>query len=285
MKTLIFIMLLCSCNAWAVLDYQAKRVDVLPLIDGTGNDEQWQQAQNVVVKDAVAGHKLHFSALHDGVSIAVKIQFPDATENREHKTLLWNDKSSSYKTGPKREDTLLLKWAISPLAKDLTLSSNEPYLADIWFWKSFRTDPMGYADDKYQIYSKVANKKANRFRSKNGSLFFLQRRGDNGKSAYQTRILSGKHGDTEQKYSHRQPEGSRADIKAKGIWRDGVWTVEFLRKLNTGYSNDIILNTETAVLLGLSRYEIAGRKPDTNLEIPLYGSGEVGELIKFHLEK
>jgi hypothetical protein len=33
--------------------------------------------------------------------------------------------------------------------------------------------------------------------------------------------------------------GSRDDLKAKGIWQDGRWTVEFARKLNTGHNDDI----------------------------------------------
>ena len=37
----------------------------------------------------------------------------------------------------------------------------------------------------------------------------------------------------------RPPESSWTDIKAKGIWMNGVWTVEFARKLNTGHTYDV----------------------------------------------
>lgn len=33
--------------------------------------------------------------------------------------------------------------------------------------------------------------------------------------------------------------GSRDDIKGKGVWQDGRWTVEFARKLDTGRDDDI----------------------------------------------
>ncbi|MCW8929828.1 MAG: ethylbenzene dehydrogenase-related protein [Gammaproteobacteria bacterium] len=284
LRMMIFI-LFFSCNAWADLNYLVKSVNSLPTIDGNANDEQWQHAEKIKVQDAIAGHEITFSALHNSDSIVILISFPDKTQNREHKTLIWDKKESYYKTGPKREDTMVLKWAMNPQVRDLTLSSDVPYQADLWFWKSFRTDPKGFADDKNQIYSSIPNNKAQRLRSKNGSLFFLQRKGDSGRSAYQNRILIDKQGDEEAKYSHRQPIGSRADIRAKGKWLDSRWTIEFMRKLDTGYSDDIRLVTGSSVLLGLSRYEIAGRKVDPQLEEPLFGSGDVGQLIQLSLEK
>lgn len=40
--------------------------------------------------------------------------------------------------------------------------------------------------------------------------------------------------------------GNRDDIKGKGIWKDGRWTVEMSRKLNTGHpENDIIFAPES----------------------------------------
>ncbi len=285
MFQLIFIFLLTVNNVSADQVYQVKRVDSMPVIDGSSADDVWLNIQELEVNDVVANHELYFSAVHDGDNIAIKVRFPDPTQNLEHKTLIWDELDSMYKMGPTREDTLVLKWAMSPLHRDLTLNSNTPYQADIWFWKAFRTDPVGYADDKLQIYSKIPKKKAQRLRSKDGSLFFLQRRGDNGTSAYQTEILIEKKQLEQAKFSHRQPQGSRADIKAKGGWNENEWIVEFLRKLDTKHNDDIQLIPGETVLLGLSRFEIAGRKRNNTLQQPLYGSGDVGELIKLQLEK
>ena len=257
----------------------------MPLIDGKAADKQWSKIGEVAINDVIAGHEIYFSAIHDGDNIAVKIRYPDETENREHKTLEWDASASSYRTGSKREDTIVLKWPLSPLSKNIRLDSDEPYHADIWYWKSFRTDPLGYADDKYQIYSKSPSKKASRLRSIDGSLFYLQRKGDTGSSAYQTRLILEKNNLKEPKYEHRQPTGSRGDIKAKGLWQNGSWTIEFSRKLNTGNSDDIKLIPGEEYLLGLSRYEIAGRKPNNTIQEPYFGAGEVGELIKLFISK
>jgi hypothetical protein len=284
LKHLPLLLLFFSAALSAETSYLVKHVDSMPVIDGDGSDEQWTKATDIQVIDVIANHEIHFAAIHDGESIAIRIQYPDQTENRDHKALIWNDSKGMYETGPSREDTVVLKWPINPMYKDIRLNSNEPYQADIWYWKSFRTDPVGFADDKIQIYSKIPNKKATRLRSQDGSLFFLQRRGDSGSSSYQTRVLLDKEDPQQAKYDHRQPSGSRADIRAKGQWKDGVWTVELLRKLDTGNDDDVRLGTEHSSLLGLSRYEIAGRKPDPSIQEPNFGSGEVGALIEISIE-
>jgi hypothetical protein len=47
--------------------------------------------------------------------------------------------------------------------------------------------------------------------------------------------LAWKEGDTIPYRYLRQPEGSRADIKGGGLWKDGSWRVEMHRLLNTGH--------------------------------------------------
>ncbi|GLS25127.1 hypothetical protein GCM10007877_08410 [Marinibactrum halimedae] len=42
-------------------------------------------------------------------------------------------------------------------------------------------------------------------------------------------------------YRSNQFEGDRADVRAHGIWKDGVWSLELSRRLETGSSTDIAL--------------------------------------------
>ncbi|NOZ20550.1 MAG: hypothetical protein GXP25_05610 [Planctomycetes bacterium] len=39
----------------------------------------------------------------------------------------------------------------------------------------------------------------------------------------------------------RKPEGSRADISQAAVWKDGVWTTEFRRDLDTGHPNEDVI--------------------------------------------
>ena len=81
------------------------------------------------------------------------------------------------------------------------------------------------------------------------------------------------------RYRFAQPSGSRADVRAKGQWQDGRWTIEFARPLQTGHSDDIAFRMDRRYRFGVSRFEIAGRKRNPALEQPDFGRGDVGELL------
>ena len=112
---------------------------------------------------------------------------------------------------------------------------------------------------------------------------FLLRQGDRGKSAYVSKIEIDFAGDKIPQFQSRPPTDSRADIRAQGKWDQGYWSIELARKLRTGHTDDIQFELEKSYLFGVSRYEIAGRKPDPNISQPLYGSGDVGAplILKF----
>ena len=79
-------------------------------------------------------------------------------------------------------------------------------------------------------------------------------------------------------FKNRIPTNSRADITAKGNWKNGTWTIEFGRKLNTSHADDIqFVDLKKRYLFGVSKNEIAGREPNSKLSNPYYGSGDVDE--------
>ena len=265
-----------TLSALAVLDP--------PEIDGIGSDAAWQHAQTVTTQDAVADIQVELQAVHDGKNLYMKVRFPDETESIEHKSLVWNRETELYEIGPKREDVFVIKWNMQLSAIDLSLSADQDYKADIWYWKAHRTDKLGYADDKYQIYSSKPLKKSWRLMSKSGRIFYLKRKGDKGKPSYKSMIAVDYLGDEIPGIKNQKPQGSRADVRAKGIWKDGFWTVEFSRALSTGNSDDIALTQGVSAQFGVSRYEIAGHKKNPKIDTPLYGSGEVGEALYLKLQ-
>lgn len=270
---------------WALAAYPAAARQTLvavpvvapPVIDGSDDDKAWAMAEAVVTRDEVAEIDVTLKAVRSRDELFILASFPDATENREHKTLHWNPSIGVYEEGPEREDTFVLKWNMEPLPVSLKLSADAPYKADVWFWKALRTDPSGYADDKMQVYSFSRSKAAKWMLSSSGRNFYLTRSGDAGTSAYDAAIYPDYAGDTVPAFVSQRPSGSRADIQAKGVWRDGRWTIEFRRKLDTGHPDDIRFALDQTYQFGISRYEIAGRDADPRLEQPLYGFGEVGE--------
>ena len=258
----------------------ATHVEQLPVIDGIADETVWQQANPVRTFDPVANRELEIRAVYTDDSIAIQISFDDDDENRFHKPLIWDVDAGIYKAGPEREDTMVIKWNMNLLPTDLRLTSDRPYKADIWYWKSYRTDHAGYADDKYHSYSKYKHGDKNKLMvSKNGQVFYFSRHSDSGQPAFRSLVPTAYEGDHMEGFELRKPDGSRADIRAKGQWKNKRWTVEFARKLQTGHRDDVQFLTGNKYLLGISRYEIAGRKADAKIQQPNFGSGEITELL------
>ncbi|MBF0124443.1 MAG: hypothetical protein HQL60_03805 [Magnetococcales bacterium] len=262
----------------------AAKVEQLPVVDGKADDPAWSRARAIKTKDLITGEEVTLKAVYGGEQLFVLVQFPDKTENRDHKTQLWDEATKQYVTGPKREDTFVLKWSMEGDPVDLSLSSDTPNKADVWFWKAYRTDHAGYADDKMDVYSISSLPQSKKRLSKKGNLFYLVRLGDAGQPAYDGAIFDEFVQPEMPGFVFHPPTGSRADVHAKGVWQAGVWTVEFGRKLQTGYTDDVQFNSQRRYQFGLSINEIAGRDPDPTAENPLFGAGEVGENLTLTFE-
>jgi len=265
-------------SAYADKEMVSSPVSEPPLIDGE-RDALWDKAENITVKDAIYNKDITLKSVHTNSHIYFLVSFNDDKENRSHRSQHWNSKLHRYVNGPEREDSFIFKWNMTPVRSGLTLSEEMPYTADIWFWKACRTDHAGYADDKIQLYSNIKTKNSLMLLSNNGNIFYLTRKGDSGEAAYRAALYAEKEGNVMPKFIHSVPTGSRADIRAKGRWKDGVWTIEFARKLLTGNLDDISLYKNKRHDFAVSITEIAGRKPEPDSENPMYGAGEVGELI------
>lgn len=277
---------LCICSqVCAEQTLVAAKVVSDPVVDGIYDPLEWQGAQPITTYEPQRETNVTVRAVYTDTKIFFLVQWADADESREHKTLLWDTGSGRYIDGPEREDVCALKWNMEVHPVDLSIFADNYYRADIWFWKACRTDPMGYADDKQHIISDQDFSDSRRIISKNGSLTYLSRPGDEGTEAYEAQIYTEHVQDRMPKYKHVMPTGSRADIRAKGIWKDGQWTVEFARLLDTEHDDDIMFRPVGQYGFGISCYEMAGREPDPSLTQPLYGSGDVSEKLLLVFEE
>ncbi len=256
-----------------------------PLLDGLGTDEVWKNAEPVTTYDPIAQVDITIKSVYTDTTIFFLVSFPDTDESRLHRCWVWDKEEKIYKQGAMREDVFVFKWKMDQETKDLSIFSDESYEADTWFWKAQRTDLVGFADDKIQRLFNYPTRNSYELTSKSGRKMHIQRQGDKGRSAYKSQILIDYEEDMVTRYSSRQPESSRADIKAKGAWQDGRWTIEFARALVTGNLDDVNFRSlDKSYGFGVSRYEIAGRPPEENSDQPLYGSGDITELLtlEFH---
>lgn len=136
--------------------------------------------------------------------------------------------------------------------------------ADQWHWKAARTNPIGYLDDKWldnkvltraqepDLYSR--REAAHHGDDKGeGGLNYSDNKNADGKPKFMPKAIGQnnyflakedavlidylkatfKKGDTLPGYVLARPKGSRGEVDAKGVWKDGHWTLEIGRKLIT----------------------------------------------------
>jgi hypothetical protein len=137
----------------------------------------------------------------------------------------------------------------------------EPGLGDIWHWKAARSNPVGYCDDKYinnirsgpdggrHGDSVKLHKGTTSNSSRDGTgPAFMQNPGINPNdprfllSNEAVSIPKGKVFSIGQRipgYVLSIPDGSRGDVRCRGKWEEGIWTVELSRKLVTGNIDDV----------------------------------------------
>lgn len=275
----IILLLLLPNISLAEQTITSTKVIAPPIIDGNSQDETWGKATEIITHDNTANLDIAIKSVHTNDKIYFLVTFSDDEESRDHKNWDWDSINELYKMGPQREDIFIFKWNMEKTPVDLSLSSDDFYKADIWFWKACRTDPIGYADDKLQTTGPQETPETAKITSKSGKTIYLQRLGDQGTAAYKNTLYPDFIKSSMPHFEHIKPTDSRADVKAKGTWKDRQWTIEFERNLTTGHLDDISFDTKEIYQFGISRYEIAGRTPDPETSQPLFGTGDISETL------
>lgn len=254
-------------------------------IDGIETEGAWKNVKAVTTIDSIAQVEISIKSVYSNTTIYFLVSYLDKDESRLHRCWIWDKEKEMYIEGPTREDIFVFKWKLDEDTKDLSIYSDESYAADIWYWKAYRTDPEGFADDKIQRLFSYPTKDSYEITSKSGNKMYIQRQGDTGRSSYKSKIFIDYQGDMIHRYEVRQPQSSRADVRAKGVWKDGRWTIEFARALVTDNLDDINFHSlDRSYGFGVSRYEIAGRPPE-NSDQSLFGSGDITELLTLEFQK
>ena len=262
----------------AAKDIVAVKVSSAPALDGSDSDPAWRSANTYTIKDKRTGSNITLKAVYSGDMFYFLVKYPDATKDDLHKAWVWNKELDVYEIGPAREDTFFFKWNMMDKRVDLTNFADNDYTADVWYWKANRTNPSGYTDDKSHVFSSEPGKKAAKITSRTGKSMYLMRLGDSGKPAQAKQVFVDYQGDVMPQYVPAEPEGSKADVKAKGVWSNGSWTIEFARKFNTGHDDDVQLDPGSGkkYLFGISIKSCYGEALNDSLP-NIYGQGRLSD--------
>jgi hypothetical protein len=169
---------------------------------------------------------------------------------------------------------LVLKWLLTGDSLYLAADKVAPHTADVWFWKAARTNPSGYVDDKTDTVSTQDGKDSAKLKSDKHGTLYLYRPGDHGQCAYTEEVAFEYRGECIASFAPAAPTGSRADIRGKGVWKDGFWIIEMSRKLNTGNVDDVAFEVGGKYVFAATLYEMAGSGVNKEWWQPLYRTGD-----------
>jgi len=238
-------------------------LDSAPSIDGSASDWAGILATSIKLKNNKSEGKANISAVDVkagiyGDSVYFLFEWADSSMDDQHKPYIWDSGKNKYVAGKQREDRLAIQFGMSG-DYDVNWLSGKLFTADTWHWKAARSNALGLAQDKMTIISSEKIKKAYKGKAANGATVYIKRPSDDGSKFYTTKRYSTKDKDLMPKYIlASSASGSIADVKAKGVWKDGKWTLEMSRKLDTGNSDDVVFAAGQAVSGGIAVFDHSG---------------------------
>jgi len=162
--------------------------------------------------------------------------------------------------------------------KEWYYSVNSPReKGDLWHWKAVRSNPVGYTEDGYVIANPSKEPEKGRKRDAGSGKAKSNKTKDKSKPAYmqdpsKPPSIKGsllveeaaeikdysifKEGDEIPGYMLNTAwKGSFADIRTKGVWKDGKWTVMMWRKLKTENDDDVQFNTRKTYPVAIAVFD------------------------------
>ncbi len=256
-------LLTLSASTLAAEDIKLSNLSAAPTIDG--NDADWSGIPATTIKliNNRSGGKANINELTiksgvNGGSVYFLMQWKDATHDNQHKPYVWDNAKGKYGKGKQSEDRFAIQFAMTG-DYDVNWLSGNLFTADIWHWKAARTNGLGLAQDKMTIITDKKTKKAYKGKADNGKTIYIKRKSDAGSKFYKTTRYTSKEKDIMPKYVlASSATGSIADVKAKGVWSNGQWTLELSRKLNTGNNDDVVFTAGQSVKGGIAIFDHSG---------------------------
>jgi len=260
--------------AWAAeIEVTAKKIKdaEAPKIDGKV-DKIWDsvRATKAIASEGPQGKvEINLKVLYTDKEIFFLFQWPDKTESLNR---FFEFDGKEWKKFKGNEDRLNLAWDIDNTVKDfpkkgcaavchkvdkeVELKTNAAdERVDIWHWKAQRSNPAGYADDKWLgheakkiIYEgrEIARYRGNDAATSGAGKGNWDKEAKRPKYTFKEGVSAGpilhekdaveikdfgkfKAGDRLPLETVTRPAGSRSDVDAQGVWKDGRWTLEFRR--------------------------------------------------------
>ncbi len=286
----------------------SKKVSSAPSDAGSS---QWRKAKESRIALAgagtVEGKSLELTAKSVYTKDQIFFRFEWADKDKTLNKNRWKKNGGKWSKFKGDEDRLGVTWEINRIDKFATKgcavlchneSKNEKEWyyatsaskekADMWHWKSVRSNPVGYTEDGF-VTTNPSKKpeegrkrdagsgkaKSNRNKDKSGPAFMQN---PSVPASVQDALLVTEaveiNADTAIPDGQEIPgymlntdwKGSFADVKTKGVWKNGRWTLMMSRKLKTGNGDDIQFNTRKRYPFAVAIFDNAHEHNSHNSE-------------------
>lgn len=244
-----------ATSAHAELQIPVTTLSTAPSIDGELSDwpANWSRvAVDVAMKDdnknRTGALETELQAVVVGDRIYIAARWPDDSEDRVYKP--WEWKKNKYKRGKDQEDMFAIRFDMGGDFKTCMITETD-YDVDVWLWSAARSDPNNYASDMWHKISVTKLEDAAEYEGESGKIVYIKKGFDAGRSGYKNAKIADRdkfQGDQLSSIDlSNGPKGSVADVSAKGIWKEGFWSLELSRQLNTGNNDDVALDAITSI--------------------------------------
>ncbi|MBI4082937.1 MAG: hypothetical protein HY423_10040 [Candidatus Lambdaproteobacteria bacterium] len=251
----------------------AKKVAAPPMIDGK-SETVWNTVRPVTI-NLPGKFTVTAKAVYTDTCVYFMFPWPDKYEslnrvrvfekgrwqkkpgNEERFNLMWNINGSIAGFSEKGGQIVCHKNKETDEGQMYTNGPGER--ADFWHWNPQRTNPLGYADDRFVMNElDRSGEEATGRRADQASSGSFSANSDSVKNRPKFTSAKGKDEPVLLKKDAKEvsdatkfrdgpivpqevlemPAGSRGDVAAKGIWKAGKWTLELARKLTTDHDDD-----------------------------------------------
>jgi hypothetical protein len=222
-----------------------------------GEIEDWRDIPGIVVSLTGTGgpSEVELRAAVRADRIYLLAVWQDRTKDVQHKPYVWNEAMQAYDKAERMEDRFAIAFAKKGKFTANKLDGSE-FEADKWHWKAARSNPAGLAHDKHWKVSRTPFEGGREFQGADGGSVYLARPSDAGDQLYKPTRYYLRQADVMPGYEiNMQAQGSVADVKAKGVWRDGYWYLELSRLLETGHDDDTAFPSEGTVEIAVAVFD------------------------------
>jgi hypothetical protein len=239
-------------------ELQARTIEQPIILDGEIYD--WAGVSRITVPLTGTGgaDRVELAAAIRGDRIYLLAIWDDPTKSDLHKPYQWNEAAHAYEKTERMEDRFAISFALSGPFTANKIDGSE-FTADVWHWKANRSNVAGLAHDKSWRVSRTPFEDSREFRTPSGESIYLARPSDAGDQLYQPVRHHLKQNDVMPGYEvNPAPQGSVADVRAKGVWRAGRWYLELTRLLDTGHDDDSAIPSAGTIEIAVAVFDGVG---------------------------